>query len=455
MSTLLAFVLTLGILIVVHEWGHYRMAKACGVKVLRFSIGFGRVLWRHRRGADGTEFTVAMLPLGGYVRMLDGRETTLLPQERDQAFNLKPLWQRAAIVAAGPLANFILAVLLLALLNGWGQNQLLPVLASPTAGSMSARAGLQAGDRVQAISQDGRVWQDVSTYAELRWHLLESLADQRGLHLSVAPVAGGGHRELRLPVEQLPAAELDGQALRSLGLQGVYAEPILGAVKSGGAGDQAGLREGDRVLHIDGEPVPDAAWLRERVRTAHDGVRGRAMQWQLERQGQRLELAITPALRDEKGTRQARIDVVVGSAPATEWVRHGPLESIWLGARETWDLSRMTVTVFGRMLVGEASLSNLGGPVTIADHAGQSLRMGWQQYLAFLAMLSVSLGVLNLLPMPMLDGGHLLYYVFEGLSGRPVPEWWQKQLQRIGAAVLLLMMALALSNDLTRLLGQH
>ncbi|WP_349743328.1 RIP metalloprotease RseP [Roseateles cavernae] len=458
MVTILAFLLTLGVLIVVHEWGHYRVAKACGVKVLRFSVGFGRVIWRRQSGPDATEFTLSALPLGGYVRMLDEREGPVAPHERAQAFNNKPLRQRAAIVAAGPVANFLLAIALFAAVNLMGVDEPKPVLGAPLAGSLAERAGMRVGDWVQATSRDGQDWTELQSLPELRWQLTQVLSDGGKLHLSVSDAQGHGRRVLVLDTEALRGRELDAQLMREVGLGGAFSEPVLGELVAGGAGAQAGLQRGDRVLSVDGRPAGDAAALRELIRASAQGVEGErapAMQWQVERAGQVLVLEVRPRIVNDAGQRLGRIEAMLGSAPELVTVSHGPLDSLWLGAKRTWDVSTLTLTTFGRMLIGEASLKNLSGPITIADYAGQSAKLGLTQYLSFLALVSVSLGVLNLLPLPMLDGGHLMYYLFEGLSGRPVSEWWLRQLQRAGVLVMLLMMTLALSNDMARLLGLH
>ena len=453
MNYVVGLLATLGVLIVIHEYGHYRVARACGVKVLRFSVGFGRVLWRWQRRAGDTEFVVCALPLGGYVRMLDEREGPVDAHELDRAFNHQSLARRAAIVAAGPLANLALAVVLFAGAYWAGMQEPKAVFGAPVAGSIAERAGMRSGDWVQAIAVDDGEWRDVNSMTDLMWQLTQAAVEQRTLRLRVADRDGRGAHVLTLDLAGLDPREVDAGLARRIGLGPLYAEPLVGEVKAGGPAAKAGLQPGDRVLAIDGAPVPDSGALRERIR---GGVRdGHPLEqhWVVERGGRSVELDLSPRVDAGSGTPYGRIDAMIGAPAAQVTVRYGALDGLVRGAERTWDTSVFTLRMLGRMVIGEASLKNLSGPISIADYAGQSVKQGPVRFIEFLAIVSVSLGVLNLLPLPMLDGGHLMYYIFEGATGRPVSEVWLERLQRGGIALLLMLMSVALYNDVARLLG--
>lgn len=458
MLTIVAFIVALGLLIAVHEYGHYRVAVACDVKVLRFSIGFGKVLyrWQPRRPRPGqdTEFVVGAFPLGGYVKMLDEREGDVPAAERHRAFNTQPLRCRVAIVAAGPIANLLLAIVLYAAVNWIGLDEPEPVLGSPVAGSIAAQAGLKGGERVARAALQGDDLEPVRSFEELRWLLTSGALDGRDLRMELAREGGSRGGELVLPLSRLDARDADARLLRKVGIVAPWSPPVLGEVMAGGAGDRAGLRKGDLVLRVNGQPVGDAQQLRDLIRAQVQGNRALTSSWDIERAGQREQVAVTPdVVADGKNPAMGRISAYVGIPPAMVTVRYGPLDGLWRGVVRTWDVSALTLRMMGRMLVGEASVKNLSGPLTIADYAGKSASLGLTQYLLFLALISVSLGVLNLLPLPVLDGGHLMYYLWEAITGRSVSDAWMERLQRGGVAVLLVMMSIALFNDVARLFG--
>ena len=451
--SVLAFVVTLGILIVIHEYGHYRVALACGVKVLRFSVGFGRVVWRRQADADSTEFVLSALPLGGYVRMLDEREGPVAPADLGRAFNRKPLWQRSAIVVAGPVANLLLAVLLYAAANLIGVDEPKAVVGPSVPASLAEKSDLRSGDWVRAWSTDGLEWHDLKSMTDLRWQVTQAVLQGERLNLMVSNLDGAAQRRLVLPLDSLEKQEIDAALMQRIGIGAAYSEPVLGQVKQGGPAAAAGLLSGDRVLSIDGRAVVDASQVRELIRASGRTGVATKMQWRVQRAGQTLDVEISPKVATEGAGTVGRIEVYPGQPPVMVTVRYGPLEAVSMGATRTWDMSVLTLRMMGRMLIGEASLKNLSGPLTIADYAGQSAQLGLAYYLGFLAVVSISLGVLNLLPLPMLDGGHLMYYLFEGVTGRPVSVMWLDRLQRGGVAIMLMMMSLALYNDVARLLG--
>ncbi len=445
-----AFILALAVLVVVHEMGHYLAARACNVKVLRFAFGFGKVLWMRRAGRDGTEWAISAFPLGGYVKMLDEREGKVAAAELPRAFNRQTVGRRAFIVAAGPAANFLLAIVLYWALFMNGITELKPRLGPPPEGSPAAIAGVVEGTTVRSVNGT-----PIRTWQELRWEVMRRALDKETVQLETI----NPRREIefvRIASERFELEELEKDPLRPLGL--MLFRPrlpaVVGSVQPGSVADLAGIRAGDRVRAIDGKPIDEWAELAAMARDAP----GRKLQFEIERDGGRVSIAVAPRLVEEGGRKLGRLGLLVrdGQGEAFEMttvVSYGPLESAWRALAQTWDTSILSLRMMGRMLTGELSWKNLSGPVTIADYAGQSARLGPSYYLRFLALISISLGVLNLLPIPVLDGGHLMYYLVEFFKGGPVSERALEIGQQIGFALLALLMAFAFYNDINRLVS--
>ncbi|MCS3506113.1 RIP metalloprotease RseP [Achromobacter sp. AGC78] len=438
--TLLAFAVALGSLITFHELGHYWVARLCGVKVLRFSLGFGKVILR-RTDKHGTEWAVSALPLGGYVKMQDEAPAGATPAEAASAFNNKPVGQRIAIVAAGPLFNLILAVFLYAGLNMAGTDEPQAIIAQPTAESPAAQAGLLAGDRILAI--DG---QEVASWSDARWRLMDVLSTGGRALVEVSTPSGSvQQRELNLPPNAMdPSA---GDPLAAAGIRLAQPKPGVRAVNDGGEGQAAGLRTGDTIVAINGQPTPETGSVIKQIQQSA----GQTLTLTLLRDGANISLNVTPRPEVVNGQEIGRLGVQLGGDVPMVTVRYGLFESVWLGAVRTWDTAWFSLRMMGRMVTGDVSWRNVSGPVTIADYAGQTARIGIVAYIAYIALISISLGVLNLLPIPMLDGGHLLYYLVEIVRGSPPPARWIDIGQRAGIGLLAGLMGLALFNDFTRL----
>ena len=446
--TIAAFVVALGILIVVHEYGHYLAARICNVKVLRFSVGFGKPLLVWRRGRDATEWILAAIPFGGYVKMLDEREGPVEASEQARAFNRQGVWRRVFIVAAGPVFNLLFAIAVYAGLFLYGLPEPRPILAEPAAGTFAHAAGLRAGDTVRAVGGE-----PIQTWQELRWRVIQGALQRESLALEVSNEREAiAHR--KLDMTSFPAADFEGDALERIGLR-LYRpplDPVFATIVPGSAAERAGLKVGDRVLEAGGKPI--AYW--EELVQAIRARPGAPLRLAVVRNGERIAIEVVPDAASAGGVQIGRI----GAAPRVPEshserilvrVNYGIFGAIAKATAKTWDISLFSLKMLGRMLIGEVSWKHLSGPVTIADYAGQSAQMGWLSYVTFLALISVSLAVLNLLPIPLLDGGHLLYYAVEIIRGSPVSDRTMELGQRVGLALLLLMMAFAFYNDLNRL----
>ncbi len=445
---LAAFALVLGVLIVVHELGHYAIARLCGVKVLRFSVGFGKTLLV-RRYAE-TDWTICAFPLGGYVKMLDEREGEVAHEELGQAFNRQPVFKRILIVVAGPLANLALAVLIYWALFIQGVEELRPLLSAPAIGTAAAQAGVASGDLIRTVNG-----KSVATWQEARWEILQPALRHQQATLGVET-----HKaELIDRTVELNGINLDdpdGDLMQKIGLE-LYRpvlKPIIGKVAPDSPASRVGLRADDEFTSIDGTTIASWADVANAIRNSV----GHVLKISLLRDGRALNVEVSAIEEVEKGHRIGRIGVMVKEDPNTRiemmtFVRYPPAAALLKSVTQTWDTSIFSLKMIGRMLTGELSWRNLSGPVTIADYAGQSARMGATQYLKFLAMISISLGVLNLLPIPILDGGHLLYYLAEIIKGGPVSERVMEVGQQIGLTLLVLLMAFAFYNDINRLIS--
>lgn len=456
LTTLISFFVTLGVLITFHELGHYWVARWCGVRVLRFSIGFGRVLIK-RIDKHGTEWALSMIPLGGYVKMLDqddwapsskvslseqssATNAVELPDARGCSFQSLPVSRRFAIVAAGPVFNLILAVLLYALINFVGTKEPEAILASPSANSPAALAGLKGGDKVVAIDQTA-----LTSWPQLRWNLLQKLADGGEAEITIDQGGAQLHRTLKLPILADPS---QADPMRDLGLGLGGGAPVIRSVIEGSVAQHTGLTSQDLILRIGKINSPDIGTV---VQTIQKNP-GKPIELEVDRKGEKLKFLITPGPHlSENGQTIGRAGIQLGADVPMVDVSYGPIDSLIQGTVKTFDTAWFSLRMMGRMLTGDVSLKNISGPVTIADYAGQSVKIGWAAYIAFLALVSVSLGILNLLPIPMLDGGHLMYYLIEMVRGKPVSDRVMEWGQRAGVSLLAGLMVLALFNDLIRI----
>lgn len=443
-----AFILAFGILVTIHEMGHYLVARWCGVKILRFSVGMGKVLWMRRFGKDQTEWAISAIPLGGYVKMLDAREADMQKissADLDREFTRQNVWKRFAIVAAGPLANFLLAIAIFTGLNMFGTNEPITQLRAMAEDTPAYQAGLRAGQIITAV--DG---EPVQVWSQLRKKLLIAGLEKRVVQLdteSAAPNSTDSSVRIlgnvRLSLENLSQEDLEGDYMARLGLAVKRGPAKLGKVMDDGPAARAGLRRGDIVLQVDGKAVIDALALIEIVQASPD----RELRLNVLREGQEMEIFATPKAEKVQDRLIGRLHMEIPAMPIMREVSYDFFPAIGKAIAESWETSYMTVKMLGKMLTGQVSLKNLTGPITIADYAGKTANIGWFSYLSFIAFISLSLGVMNLLPIPMLDGGHLLYYSLEILTGRPLPARIIDIAGQAGVGILMMMMAIALFND--------
>ncbi|MFZ6772547.1 RIP metalloprotease RseP [Undibacterium sp. SXout7W] len=451
-QTLLAFLVALGTLVTIHEFGHYLAARWCGVKVLRFSIGMGKVIFSRQWGKDKTEWAISALPLGGYVKMLDIRESgseQISEQDLPREFCRQPAWKRMVIVAAGPFANFLLAIILYAALFMHGISEPVAKIRVPSSTSIAYQVGLRQGDLIQTVDQ-----QTVQSWSDLRWKLMQKGLDKADVELGVQRLSSeDGHalqqRVISLPLKQLTTKDLEGDFFSTLGFSLARPPAFLEEVAADGPAMKAGLLAQDQILEVDHIPLLDALSFTEIVNASA----GKSLKLLVKRGQEAFDVDVTPVADVVNEKTIGRLKVKLSMAPDMQVVSAPFFDAIVKASHKTFDTSMMSLKMLGKMIVGDVSLKNITGPLTIADYAGQTSRTSAVSYLSFIALISISLGVMNLLPIPVLDGGHLLYYSLEVLTGKRVPERVGEIAQRIGVTLLMTLMAIAFFNDIVRLMS--
>ena len=448
-----AFVAAIGILVTIHEFGHFWVARKMGVKVLRFSVGFGKPLWKKTAGPDQTEYVLACIPLGGYVKMLDEREGNVAENELDRTFNRKSVWRRFAIVAAGPMFNFLFAIAAYSLIYMMGIVGVKPVIGDVSNPSPAYSAGIRAQDTILSVNGI-----KTPSWQKARFTLLEESVGAESIIIEVERADFQIEKAI-VDISQLQI--LKKEQIDLIGELGFSAwrpniPPVIDEVVAGGAAEAAGLMANDKIVMLAGKMIPNVHRWVELIRANPE----QSLDLVVLRDAQQVTLKITPKIRTENDESYGFIGVmnrieipddVRQEMAVTE--RYGPIDALGESIDKTWRMSWLTLKVLGKLVVGEASVKNLSGPITIARYAGISARVGIDQFITFLAIISISLGVLNLLPIPILDGGHLFYYLIEMLKGSPVSETTEVVGQKIGMVLLFGLMSIAIFNDLLRLVG--
>jgi len=451
LQNILAFIVALGALITFHEFGHYWVARRCDVKILRFSIGFGRAIYKKQFGQDNTEFVIAALPLGGYVKMLDEREGEVKEEELPRSFNYKPLWQRFAIVSAGPVFNFIFAIIAYWIIFVVGVNSLKPFIGEVEPSSISSQSGLASGQEILSINGT-----KTPTWSTVIEQLVSHTVNGEVIYLDVID-NDGVEQKVEIDLSRISIDEMaEGKLLKALGLSIIELKlaAIIGEVLPEGAAEKSGLRQYDEIISSNNEPVTSWGEWVELIRKNPD----KTLNVEVLRGETIVNIEVIPERVQSENETIGRIGAAV-FRPDDLFDSYFTIENYSLptaftkALKKTWEMSVLTLRVLGKMLIGEASVKNLSGPISIAQYAGQSAGIGLIAFLSFMAIVSISLGVLNLLPVPLLDGGHLMYYLIELVIGKPVSEAMQIVGQQVGLVLLLGLMSIAIFNDITRLLG--
>ncbi|WP_347254776.1 sigma E protease regulator RseP [Leminorella grimontii] len=447
--TIVVFIIALGLLVTVHEFGHFWVARRCGVKVIRFSIGFGKALWR-RTDKKGTEFVIAAIPLGGYVKMLDERAEEVEPHLRSQAFNNKTVGQRAAIIAAGPLANFLFAVFAYWLVFIIGVPTLRPVIGDITPQSIAAKANISAGMELKSVAGI-----ETPDWSAVRMALLGQIGDKQ-IEVTVAPFGSSVEQKKTLDISNWVFDPEKESPIQTLGFMPKMpqVEPVLDVVQPDSAAQRAGLKQGDRLLKVNGKDV--GQW-QDFVKLWQSSP-GQPIELVVSRAGENQTIVMTPDVKTlDDGSKIGFAGISPKVIPLPEEYQitrqYNVFSAVYQAASETWQLTKLTAKMIVKLITGDVKLKNLSGPISIAQGAGVAASYGLVYYLMFLAIISVNLGIINLFPLPVLDGGHLAFLAVEKVTGKPVSEQVQDYSYRVGAILLVLLMGLALFNDFSRFYG--